>query len=214
MEPLEKYRKLSRREGFPNDRDIKSGLTFIHCLSQKLDAFSLLHACYANTQAIEQLFEKIKTLAAFYSDEAQRWEMFVQFAKACKNTISGNIEEPSVAAAFERFEFILSLPQPYDRVDEAWQLYQSLKPCHDKIVAQQTEQCRQAALSKMASLVREMKTHLDAHGADADLRNQALFSLRVKVRSINDSKNIHRIKIHAQAAEEVFEAFWDEVAGP
>ncbi len=199
--------------GFPGQKDIDDGLNFIVSTFQKLDAFSLIHAIYANIEPVGQLAEMVHTLSAFYSEDAPRWQMLVEFSDASMHTISGNIETPSVVEAYERLKIILSSPRPYDRVDEAWRLFRLLKPHHDKILAQQVRQFRETALVRVEGLIGDMGALLDKHGADADLRNHSLFALRVKIRSINDSKSIDRIKIHVRAAEEAFEAFTDEVAG-
>lgn len=210
---LDRCRIFAGRPGFPGKSDIDDGLNFILAISRKSDVFSLIHAFFADVAPLGRLAERVHTIRAFYADDAQRWQMLVEFADACKNTLSGKMDEPCVAEAYGRFQTILALPRPYDRVDEAWQLYRLLKSHHDKITAQQTQQCRETALSKVGFLIRDMGKHLEAHGADDDLRNHALFTLRVKLRCINESKNIDRIKRHVLAAEEAFEMFWDEVAG-
>jgi hypothetical protein len=210
---LDKCRISAGMPGFPGKNDIDDGLNFISAISQKSDAFSLIHAFFADAASLGRLAETVNTIRAFYDDDARRWQMLVEFAEACKKTLSGQMDKPCAAEAYGRFQTILALPRPYDRVDEAWQLYRLLKSHHDKIVAQQTQQCRETALAKVGSLVRDMGKHLEAHGADDDLRNHALFALRVKLRCINESRNIDRIKRHVLAAEEAFEMFWDEVAG-
>lgn len=210
---LDRCRMLAGRPGFPGKSDIDEGLDFIYAISRKADAFSLIHTFFTDAAPLGRLAETVHTIRAFYADDARRWQMLVEFADACKHTLSGRTDEPFLAEAYGRFKTILALPRPFDRVDEAWQLYRLLKSHHDKIVAQQTQECRETALAKVGSLVRDMSKHLEAHGADDDLRNQALFALRVKLRCINESKNIDRIKRHVLAAEEAFEMFWDEVVG-
>jgi hypothetical protein len=210
---LDRCRITADRPGFPGKSDIDAALDCIFAVSRKLDAFSLIHAFFADAATLGRLAETVNTIRAFYADDAQRWQMLVEFADACKSTLSGKTDEPGVAWAYGRFQTIMALPRPYDRVDEAWQLYRRLKSHHDEIAAQQTQQYRETALSKVGALVRDMGKHLEVHGADDDLRNHALFTLRVKLRCIDESKTIDRIKRHVLAAEEAFEMFWDEVAG-
>ncbi|MGD9368635.1 MAG: hypothetical protein PVH87_23240 [Desulfobacteraceae bacterium] len=210
---LDGCRILAGRPGFPGKSDIDDGLDFILAISRKSDAFSLIQAFFADAVPLGRLAETVHAIRAFYADDARRWQMLLEFAEACKKTLSVKMDEPCVAEAYGRFQTILALPRPYDQVDEAWQLYRLLKSHHDRIAAQQTQQCRETALSKVGSLIRDMGKHLEAHGADDDLRNQALFTLRVKLRCINESKNIGRIERHVLAAEEAFEIFWDEAAG-
>lgn len=210
---LDRCRISAGRPGFPGKSDIDDGLNFILAISRKSDAFSLIQAFFADAAPLGRLAETVHTIRAFYAGDARRWQMLVEFADACKNTLSVKMDESCVAEAYQRFQTILALPRPYDRVDEAWQLYRLLKSHHDKIAAQQTQRCREKALSKVGSLIRDMGKHLEAHGADDDLRNHALFTLRVKLRCIKESKNIDRIERHVLAAEEAFEMFWDEAAG-
>jgi hypothetical protein len=92
-------------------------------------------------------------------------------------------------------------------------LYRSLKPLHDEIVARQTRQRREAARSIVTTLIQKMRDHLEAHGAGEDLRNQSLFALHVKIRSIEEANSVDRIEGHVLDAQEVYETFWGEVTG-
>jgi hypothetical protein len=209
---LESCSRSAGRPGFPGLKDIEDGLGFIVSTFQKLDPFSLIHSFYANIEPIRCFVEKVRALCAFYAEDASRWQMLMEFGNACKYTIAEDRQMPAVVEAYEQLKKILSLPRPYDRVDEAWQLYRLLKPRHKEISARQVKQFRKTALMRVDGLIGDMSTLLDAHGADSDMRNHALFTLRVNIRSIKDAKSIGRIKIHVQAAEEAFEAFCDEVA--
>jgi hypothetical protein len=166
----------------------------------------------AHIGPLGRLAETVETLSAFYADEAQRWQVLVQFVDACRDTIAVDNAQPA-AADFESLNLIMSSSRPYGRVDEAWQLYRSLKPLHDEITARQIRQCREAARSRVSTLIRKMRDHLEANGADDDLRNQSLFALRVKIRSIEEANSVDRIEGHVQDAQEVYKTFWGEVAG-
>ena len=205
--------KPSGKPGFPGGSDIEDGLNLIASISAKWDAFSLINAVHAHIGPLSQLAEAVEALSAFYADEAQRWQVLVQFVDACRDTIAVNHAEPAAAADLERLDMIMSSSRPYGRVNEAWQLFCSLKPLHDEIVARQTRQCREAALSIVTTLIRKMRDHLKAHGADDDLRNQSLFALRVKIRSIEEANSVDRIEGHVQDAQEAYETFWGEVTG-
>ncbi len=209
---LKDCRLAAGKPGFPGGSDIEDGLNLIASISAKGDAFSLINAVHARIDRLGRLAEAVEALSAFYADEAQRWQVLVQFIDACSDTIFADKMDPAAAADFERLNMILSSSRPYGRVDEAWQLFCSLKPLHDEIVARQTRQRREAARSIVTTLIQKMKDHLEAHGADDDLRNQSLFALRVKIRSIEEATSLDRIEGHVLDAKEVYETFWGEVA--
>ena len=206
-------RTAADRPGFPGRNDIRDGLELITAISAKWDAFSLIHAVHAHIGPLGRVAETVEALAAFYANDEQRWHVLIQFAHACRNTIAAEKEAPAAASDFERLNMIISSSAPYARVDEAWQLYRSLKPFHDEIVARQIRQCRETARSRVTTLIQKMRHHLNTHGADDDLRNQSLFALRVKIRSIEQATGIDGIEHHLLHAEEAFESFWSEVAG-
>jgi hypothetical protein len=206
---LNDFRLAAGKPGFPGGSDIEHGLNLIASVSAKWDAFSLINAVHAHSGPLAQLAEAVEALSAFYADDAQRWQVMVQFIDACRDTIAVDNAQPAAAADFESLNLIMSSSWPYDRVDEAWQLFRSLKPLHDKITARQTRQCREAARSTMSTLIRKMRDHLDAHGAGEDLRNQSLFALRVKIRSIEEANSVDRIEGHVLDAQEVYETFME-----
>ncbi len=208
---LESCRILSQRPGFPGARDIDANLDIIESITAKLDPFSLIHTFYENTGKIALLVKSVKTLAGFYADHSDRWQMLVRFANESSQTMAAPPEDPVVAAAYQRFNRILFSPQPYDKVDEACRLLKIVKPHHDRIVEKQTAQCRHAALSKVESLIGKMKAHLQAHDGSEDLQNQSLYALRTKINCINAAKTIPMIKSQRLSAEETFEIFWEEV---
>lgn len=210
---LESLGFIAHQPGFPGQKDIEDGLHLINAISDKLDAFSLIHSFSKNIEPLGRMVETIKTLSVFYGNHAERWQILVAFADGAKKELSGNIDNPSVGEAYERFNLILSSPQPYDRMDEAWRLYQTLKAHHDKIIAQKTQQYREKALSRVEPLIRKMRIHLDAHGADDDLRNRSLYDLRMKIKNINAARSIDKIRHFRLAAEEAFDLFWEEVGG-
>jgi hypothetical protein len=210
---LSDCRQAAGNPGFPGASDIEDGLNLIASISTKWEAFSLINTVHAHIDPLSQLAETVEALSAFYADEAQRWQMLVQFVDAFRDTIAEDNAEAAVAADFERLSMIISSARPYGRVDEAWQLYRSLKPLHDEITERQTRRCREAAQSRVSTLIRKMRDHLEAHGADDDLRNQSLLALRVKMRSIEAADSIDRIEGYVLDAQEIYETFWGEVAG-
>ena len=210
---LNDCRLAAGKPGFPGGSDIEDGLNLIASISAKWDAFSLINAVHTHIGPLGQLAEAVEALSEFYADQAQRWQVLVQFIDACRDTIAVDNAQPAAAADFESLHLIMSSSRPYGRVNEAWQLYRSLKPLHDKITARQTQQCRETARSRVTTLIRKMKDHLEAHGAEDDLRNQSLFALRVKIRRIEEANSVDRIEGHVQDAQEVYETFWEEVTG-
>jgi hypothetical protein len=210
---LDTCRVPARQAGFPGGSDIGRGLNLIRAISAKRDAFSLLSAFDANRHAIVRLGEKVAALSGFYAGDAGRWGELVAFADASMDTIAGWDGDPSIRSAYGQFTRILSLPQPYDRVDEAWALFRFLQPYHDRMVCRRTNRARAKAVSAVEALIERMRAHLEASGADADLRNRALYALREKIRGMDNCRSIERIDAYRRDAEEAFDVFRDEVGG-
>lgn len=206
---LEKYQKKARQPGFPGTGDIEAGLGLIRTVAADLDAHCLIQAFVQYADKLDRLTRTISTLSDFFNNQSQRWRRMVQFDRAAQPTLTGSIEDPGIAEAYARLRSILSSPRPYDSVEEAWQLYQSVDVYYVKIVARQTRQYRKAALAEVDTLIRNMKNQLDLHDAKDDVRNQALYALRTMTKSIqtaNEIKEIHRI---SEAAHEAFDVWLD-----
>jgi len=208
---LESYRPFAQQPGFPGERDIDACQAVIEKISLKSDSFSLIHAFYENTGPIAELLRTIKNLSDFYFNRGEKWQLLVRFAQESQNTVTEILEDPAAAEAYQRFNRILSSQRPYERLNDAWQLMETVKPCHEKIVARQTQRCRNAALSDINSLIEKIKKHLKTHAAPEDLCNQSLYALRTEIKCINAATTIHMINHYAHAAEEAFEAAWEEV---
>lgn len=208
---LQSYRNLALRPGFPGQREIEAGLELLKRVSVKLDSFSLIHACFHHIDEMASLVQAIRILTDFYTEHADRWRMLVQFAEETRKTLAVCCEEPAMASAYEQFNRILTSAQPFEQVEEAWRLRQALKPLHDRMVAQQTQQCRLTVLSEIDSLIQKMKSHLEVYAASDDLRNQSLYPLQMNIKKIKAAKTIAAINHGLHSARESFEASWDKV---
>lgn len=206
---LERFQKQARQPGFPGSEEIGAGLGLIRTWAADMNASSLIQTLVQNAGKLEHLAGTIHTLTDFYENQSHRWQRLVRFERVAGQTLSEMITAPDVKDAYGRFQQILSSPLPYDAVEEAWQLYQSLEIQFNGIVAHQTRQRRQAALEEIEALIQGMKQQLDLHAAGADVRNQALFALRSKAKSIQMAKGMAEINRLAQAAQESFEVWME-----
>jgi hypothetical protein len=211
---LEKWRPLARLPGFPGDEEIDHGLTFIRTISTKLDALSLINACYENAATIRRQAAEIKTLARFYDKHARMWQRLVRFAQMATETLAATELTAEETATYDRFRRILATPRPYNRVREACRDFEILKPIHDRILARQTEACRQAGLHRVEALIQRMQSRLDRHRASDHVRNRCLYALRQRLRAIEAASSMDQIGGQVRAAEEAFELLQDEVAAP
>jgi predicted nucleic acid-binding protein len=134
--------------------------------------------------------------------------VLVKWADAFQNSIG---EEPATGERMACFKQMITSPRPYARVDDAWQLMETLRPIHERIVARQTRQCRKEAIAAAKVLIEKMQVHLRTHAASQDQSNRSLYALRMQKQLIEKAKTIDRIKHHRQIAEEAFETAWDEI---
>ncbi len=202
---FEKFQKEARQPGFPGSEEIDAGLGLIRTLAANLDAASLIQALVQNAGKFAHLAGTIHTLTDFYENQSHRWGRLVQFERTAGPTLAEMVTAPDVKEAHGRFRQILSSPLPYDAVEEAWQLFQPLQIQFNEIVVRQTRQRRQAALEEIEILIKEMKQQLDLNAAGADIRNQALYALRSKAKSIQMAEGLAEINRLIQAARESFE---------
>jgi hypothetical protein len=206
---LEKYQKKARQPGFPGREDVEAGLELIRTVAADLDAHRLIQAFVQYADKLDRLTRTIAILSDFFGSQSQRWRRMVEFDQAAESTLTGSFEAPRIAEDYARLRSILSSPRPYDSVEEAWRLYQSVKVYYERIVARQTRQCRKDALAEVDTLIRNMKSQLDLHDAKDDVRNQALYVLRTMAKSIQMANGIKEIHRFAEAAHEAFDVWLD-----
>jgi hypothetical protein len=119
--------------------------------------------------------------------------------------------KPDIITAFDRLKEILSTSRPYDRVEEAWELYKKIKIYNDIIVKNKTEQYRIEVGTLLDHMIEKMKNHLEAHKAGPDLQNKFLYSLRMISKNIRNAPNIEKINELKNESEDKFDMYWEEV---
>jgi hypothetical protein len=208
---LKSYRYTAQKPYFPGKKEIDDGLYFIKTISAKLDSFSLINAFYNNKEQILKLVDDVKTISGFYTKHIDIWETLIQSVEEFSENLPELKKDSGIAAGFDRLTQILSSSRPYDMIMEVGELLKNVKAYNDKIEENKTKQCRIAALSKVDNMIERMKVHLDAHKTGQDLRNKSLYSLRIINKSISKAKNIKRIDIYINEAEDKFDTFWEEI---
>lgn len=208
---LNTYNSFAKKSFFPGKDKIDRGLSLIHTISVKLDSFSLINAFYINRDPILKLVDDVKTLSEFYTRHLDRWVILAGSIEAFTKNIPELKNKSDIITAFNKLKQILSTSQPYDRVEDAWELYKKIKIHNDIIVKNKTEQYRMEMLTLLGHMIEEMKNHLKTHKAGPDLRNRYLYSLRMiskNIRNARDIEKINRLKSHAK---DKFDIYWEEV---
>ena len=95
----------------------------IQTISAKLDSFSLINAFYVSRDPILKLVDDVKTLSEFYTHHLDRWVILAGSIEAFTKNIAELKNKSDIITAFNKLKQILSTSQPYDRVEEAWELY-------------------------------------------------------------------------------------------
>jgi len=205
------FKSYAKRPYFPGKEQIDRGLSLIHTISAKLDSFSLINAFYINRDPILKLVDDVKTLSEFYTRHLDFWVTLTESIEQFTKNLPELKNRPDVITDFDRLKQILSTSQPYDMVEEAWELYKKIKIHNDIIVKNKTEQYRIEVLTMLDHMIEKMKSHLKKHKAGPDLRNKYLYSLRMISKTIQkamDIEKINRLKNHAQ---DRFDIYWEEV---
>jgi hypothetical protein len=208
---LNTYKTFAKKSYFPGKEQIDRGLSLINKISAKLDSFSLINAFYINCAPILKLVNDVKTLSEFYTRHLDRWITLAESIEAFTKNLPELKNKSDIVTAFDRLKQILSTSQPYDMVEEAWELYKKIKIYNDIIVKNKTEQYRIEVLTMLDHMIEEMKNHLKKHKAGPDLRNKYLYSLRMiskNIRKAKDIETINRLKRHAQ---DKFDIYREEV---
>jgi hypothetical protein len=208
---LNRYNPYAKKPYFPGKEKIDRGLSLINKISAKLDSFSLINAFYINRDQILKLVDDVKTLSEFYTRHMDSWVILTQSIEAFTKNLPELKKKSDIIESFDRLKQILSAFQPYDMVEEAWELFKKIKIYNDIIVENKTKKYRIKVLTMLDHMIEKMKNHLEAHKAGPDLRNKFLYSLRMiseNIRKAKDIANINRLKSHA---EEKFDIYWEEV---
>jgi len=208
---LNTYKSFAKKPYFPGKEQIDRGLALIHMISAKLDSFSLINAFYNNRVPILKLVDDVKTLSEFYTQHMDSWVILTESIEAFAKNIPELKNKSEIITAFDRLKQILSISQPYDMVEEAWELYKKIKIHNDIIVENKTEKCRINGLKILGEMIEKMKNHLEAHKAGPDLRNKYLYSLRRISKNISKAKDIESINRLKSDAEDEFDLYWEEV---
>jgi len=208
---LNTYKSFAEKPFFPGKEQIDRGLSLIQTISAKLDSFSLINAFYVSRDPILKLVDDVKTLSEFYTHHLDRWVILAGSIEAFTKNIAELKNKSDIITAFNKLKQILSTSQPYDRVEEAWELYKKIKIYNDIIVKNKTEQNRMEMLTLLDHMIEEMKNHLKKHKAKPDLRNKILYSLRMISKNIRMAKDIETINQLKSDAKEKFDIYWEEV---
>jgi hypothetical protein len=120
------YEPFAEKPYFPGKEQIDRNLSLIHTISAKLDSFSLINAFYKYRDPILTLVDDVKTLSEFYTRHLDRWKTLTQSIEEFRKNLPELKNKPDIITAFDRLKEILSTSRPYDRVEEAWELYKKI----------------------------------------------------------------------------------------
>ena len=208
---LNRYTPYSKRPYFPGKKQIDRGLSLINKIYAELDPFSLINAFYNNCDQVIELVDDVKTISEFYTKHRDSWVILTQSIESFAKNLPELKNKSEIIKSFDRLKQILSMSEPYDMVEEAWELYEKIKIHNDIIVENKTEKCRINGLKILGDMVEKMKNHLEAHKAGSDLRNKFLYSLRRISKNIRKAKDIESINRLKNDAEDKFDIYWEEV---
>ncbi|MFO7970412.1 MAG: hypothetical protein R6U40_01525 [Desulfobacterales bacterium] len=208
---LNRYKPYAKKPYFPGKKQTDRGLSLISTISAKLDSFSLINAFYSNRDPILKLVDDINTLSKFYTRHLDRWIILTESIEEFTKNLPELQNKPDIITAFDRLKQILWTSQPYDMVEEAWELYEKIKIHNDIIVENKTKKCRTNGLTILGDMIEKMKSHLENHKAGPDLRNKYLYSLRSIAKNIRKAKDIESINRLKSDAEDKFDLYWEEV---
>jgi hypothetical protein len=194
---------------YPGEKAIAGGLSLIKKISLKLDPFSLIHAFHADREKIYRLSEDVKTLYAFYTRHTKTWDALINSV----DSFDGELAEinciPEVAQNLERLKHILSSEWPFDWLEEANHLVDSITPRHRQIVEDKTTHHRREALSKVEHLIDNISLITGKNRIEQDLRRQVLQDLRTTATKINLTRDISAISHLTGEAEDLHDEFME-----
>ena len=166
---LNLYNRYAKEPYFSGKKQIDRGLCLVDKISAKLDSFSLINAFYNNREQLIELVDDVKTLSEFYTKHRDSWTILTQSIESFTKNLPELKNKSEIIAAFHRLKQILSMSQPYEMVEEAWELYKKIKIHNDIIVENKTEKCRINGVTILEDMIEKMKSHLEAHKESPDL---------------------------------------------
>jgi hypothetical protein len=198
---------------YPGKKAISDGLSLTKKVSLKLDPFSLIHAFHANRKEIHKLAEDVKTLYAFYTRHTKKWDALINSVDAFDGELAEIDSIPDVAQNLEHLKHILSLEWPFDRLEEANHLVDSITPRHRQIIEKKTATRRREALSQVEHLIENISRTTGKNRTEQDLRRQVLQDLRTTATQINLTRDISAISRLTGEAEDLNDEFMEEIQG-
>ncbi|MFO7963685.1 MAG: hypothetical protein R6U50_07180 [Desulfobacterales bacterium] len=204
------YRKESERPGFPGKNAITDRLALLQKISERSDPYSLISSFYDHREEILSLSGEISVYQTFYTDYADTWEYVVKTADAVEKLLPDLKRLPDVAFRAERLKRLCLSESPFDRVEEAKKIADSITPHIDRINREKKHQQRHRSLSETNRLIDEMKHHLAACNSSPDEKNRALYTLRTIQKKIYSAVSIEEMRSLEEDAEDAFLLLMEE----
>ena len=183
---------------YPGKADIELGLALVSGLLQQSNSFSLIERLVEDANALEDFAENFEDLDDFYNTQFQTWQAL---SNALNDQFKANrpaLEKDQIAkAALDQLEQIYKAPAPYEQLRHINPLINKVQQVNESLVLGK----RKLAHEEIDQRLEHIQSELNQAGATLDLKNQALHSLQLCKKRIDNTDSIPQLSAEQKEAE-------------
>ncbi len=180
-------------DSYPGRDQMARLLAFTGRLLQNQTAHAVLTDCFNQKNHLPAIGRKFQKIRTFYTKDISFWDQLLQAMPQFAENLSCIKKYPGAAAAYSQLADIVSSHSPFDRIQAARDLFNTVNTCHQQIESQKLEDCRQQAKDRIDAVITRLTADMATHNIDPDLRNRILLSLRQTQKKISSLPDIQRV---------------------
>jgi hypothetical protein len=187
---------LAGTRSYPGRDQMARLLAFTGRLLQNQTAHSVLTDCFKYKNHLPTFARKLQKIRTFYTKDIDFWDQLVKTIPQFGENLSHIKKNPEAAAAYSQLADIVSSHSPFDRIQTARVLFDTVNTCHQQIESRKLEDCRQQAKDRIDAVITRLTADMATHNIDPDMRNHILLSLRQtqkKISSLPDIRQVNRL---------------------
>ncbi len=201
----------SKTDRYPGKGQIKKQLAFTAHLLQNRTAHSLLTTCFNQKDQLSVAADEIRKISTFFTKDLAFWDTLgLNLPRFAENKVRIR-ENPDIAAAYNQLTVIYSSPDPFDNIQTARDLFNTVNAFHQQVEAQKLDVCRQQAMEKIDGVIRKLTADLAIHNVDPDTCNQILLALRQTRKKIGGLPDIDQVNRTCRDAIDLAMDHFEEV---
>jgi hypothetical protein len=205
---LKTWYTRSTADGYPGSRRISELIAFTEKLLVNQTAHALLTSCFEQARHLTTAAQDIRKIQGFYTKDLAFWDQVKQTLPGFRENLDRMENDPDIGGAYDELTEIFNTPDPFDQIQKARDLFDTVTACHLQIEARKLEACRQNAKERIDKVIQQLTPKLSAHPVDMDMQNRILLTLRQVQKQISGLPDIGQVK---QVCQDTIDLTLDQV---